>query len=405
VPTGETDDYLLIGLGPVNDLGDAPGVGQAVNVNNFEIGANKAPVPATSDFLDGGNGGGPDLDGNVPDLPSNAAPVASGVIGGGNIAITSADGVFNLQDVGVYGDLGIHCTQSASDCDVGTQNSFFNDPNLFPNTWDGSNGQQVNPNDADQTTRIDDPNYAGVTGNVDFTALMNDLFDDPASAANVIPALAATDILDLTDGSVQGEIKGDDAGVLNQIASDNSFTTANVAEQTLTIHLDPGLNVIDVVTLVGGSDKDFKLTNANLVIDGPADGFAVFRVADNANFLISNGNILTGTGGIGLNNVLFATSVISQTIDSFQNTILNGVAFWSLDRLGGTIAIDNAQGCTQLIADKIVLNDVRFGRCAFKWQSEIIPDEINVPEPGAIMLFSLGLLGLGFARPRKLAQI
>ena len=31
---------------------------------------------------------------------------------------------------------------------------------------------------------------------------------------------------------------------------------------------------------------------------------------------------------------------------------------------GGEINIDNAQGCTQLIADKVNLNDVRFNRCA-----------------------------------------
>ncbi len=40
------------------------------------------------------------------------------------------------------------------------------------------------------------------------------------------------------------------------------------------------------------------------------------------------------------------------------------MAFWTLAETGGQININNAQGCTQLIADEIVLNDVRFTRCA-----------------------------------------
>ena len=43
--TSELGDYLLVGMGPVNDAGPSVGVGQASNTNNFELGANKAPVP------------------------------------------------------------------------------------------------------------------------------------------------------------------------------------------------------------------------------------------------------------------------------------------------------------------------------------------------------------------------
>jgi hypothetical protein len=59
-------------------------------------------------------------------LPGGIEPVPQGISFDGNIAITHEQGVFNLQDVGVYGDPGgIRCAAaSAADCDDGTQNSF-----------------------------------------------------------------------------------------------------------------------------------------------------------------------------------------------------------------------------------------------------------------------------------------
>ena len=89
--TIEVQDYLVIGLGDAE-------VGHALNMNNFELGANKAPVPSTSDFLN--SGGGPGLAGNVPDLPSGIEAVGQGIAGDGNVAILSPSGRFNLQDVG-----------------------------------------------------------------------------------------------------------------------------------------------------------------------------------------------------------------------------------------------------------------------------------------------------------------
>ena len=374
-PTIESSQFLLIGLGPENDLGTQPGIGQAVNVNNFELGANKAPVPSTSDFLN--SGGGPGLLGNVPDIPLNAKPLYTGICGNGNIAITSADGVFNLQDVGVYADLGILTAQSASNADAGTQNSFMNDPEQFPNTFVssgftnpgvnnniGGTGLFVNPGDADQSTRIDAGNFAGVTGGVDFTDLLNEL----TTARTVIPGLAQTDTLDTSGNG--GKISTD-----------------------TTIDLPGGLSVIDIVT--GGSD--FLLENSNLVIDGPQDASAIFRVPDDANFLISNGNILIGSSGIELGSVLFFSDREDNAQHfNFDNTILNGVAFWTLEMTGGEIVINNAQGCTQLIADKINLNDVRFCKCGFHVPPPGGGDPPPIPEPAG-----LGLLGVVLLAARK----
>ena len=80
--TIETSKYLIVANGPVNDsnasLNFKPGVGNAEDADNFELGANKAPVPSTSGFLDGGSSGGPDLEGAGLSIPPEAKPVFGG---------------------------------------------------------------------------------------------------------------------------------------------------------------------------------------------------------------------------------------------------------------------------------------------------------------------------------------
>jgi len=326
--TDEIGDYLLIGNGPVT-------MADAVDTDNFEFGANKAMVPATSEC-------GPGLAGNVPALPPNTLPVFSGISGDGNVAIIkmSPDGVFNIQDVGVFADKGIEVAAPTTDAgDDGTSESYFNDPQ-YPNTFDGIADCTFFAGDPPML--IDDPNFAGVTAGVDFTALKAELYG-PVGARAVIPFLTPDDSLDVSNG-----IPG-------------SASQGVIQSTDVTINLDPGLNVIDVVT---GGGVDFLLDNSNLIIDGPANSFAIIRIPSDANFIISNGNVLVGDGGIGLNNVIFYSENAENNVHfNFDNTILNGVAFWTLEP-EGEININNAQGCTQLIADKINLNDVRFTRCA-----------------------------------------
>ncbi len=359
-------DYLLIGMGPVNTTGGRPGVGDAVKVNNFELGANKAPVPAPSSF-------GPGLLGNVPNIPLNARPVASGIFNNGNIAITHPGGRFNLQNVGVYGDLGVRTAGALPGSNSGVQNSFFNDPNHFPNTFTptgftnpgvhkntGGTGSVVNPGSANQATRMDSPNHAGITGNFNHSGLVAEL----ASARTAINGLSPT-------------------GTLNVSGTGGTLSTHT------TITLGPGLNVIDIVT--GGGD--FKLQNANLVIDGPANSGVIFRVPHHAKFLVANANILLGLSGISGGSVLFFTDRPDNAEHfSFSNAVIDGASFWTLGESGGQISMSNVQGCTQLIGDKInSINDVRLGRCSF--------DTTFIPTPGAVAMLGLG--GLLVARRRR----
>lgn len=399
--TTEIGQYLLIGMGPENTLNGQPGVGQAVNVNNFELGALKADVPSQSFF-------GPGLRGNVPNIPSSAQPVGTGITNDGNIAITSPGGVFNLQDVGVYANIGVRCAQSVANCDAGTSNSFFNDPNNFPSTFtptgtgaptnnniDGT-GTIVNP--GDPTTQIPS---VGVTGSFDFSSLLTEL----QAARDTIPLLASTATLDLsaTGGKITKDMEGigftgSIAGTDVQISDGRGGTSGDNSSEVglTTITLSSGLNVIDIKTCTEPCSVDFLLENSSLVIDGPADAFAIFRIPDDANMLVSNANILVGTGGIGLNNVLFySTREDNATHFNFSNTVLNGVAFWTLNNTGGGININNAEGCTQLIADKIVLNDVRFSRCAFTPTTTMVSHP-----PGGLLLLAGGLAALGIMRRR-----
>ena len=105
---------------------------------------------------------------------------------------------------------------------------------------------------------------------------------------------------------------------------------------------------------------------------------------------VANSNILIGESGIGLNNVMFYTSQeTSGTHFNVNNAIINGIALWSLAEDNGTINVNNSQGCVQLVADIVDLDDVRYNRCQFM-----------IPEPSSLSLILLGGLMLNRRRNR-----
>jgi hypothetical protein len=234
----------------------------------------------------------------------------------------------------------------------------FTNPGVNNNT--GGFGTLVNPNDAVQSTRIDangTPGNAGVTYGFNFTTLIGEL----SAARTAINGLPATGTLDTSGNG--GKI--------------STHTTFNVGS---------GVNVIDILT--GGND--FLIENSNFVINGPADAIVIFRLPGTRDMLISNSNVLLGLGGIQHGSVMFYTDQNEQgTHFNFNNTIIDGAVFWSLSPAGGTININNAQGCTQLVADIVDLDNVRFGSC------------VLVPEPGTLLLLLLGALPLQRRRPTR----
>ena len=269
------------------------------------------------------------LAGSVPPLPvSGILTVEVGIGGNGDIANTHFDGNFDLSNVDVWGDTGIDCAGPLSTCNTGLSNTNFNG--------------------APMTTSN------GLNGSVDHSQLDAEL----ASAMATIPTFVG------------------DQNILLDFSSDGKWDT------DLDISLAAGITVFDFDT--GGND--LLLENVNLVIDGPAGSMAIFRIPDNANFLVSQANILAGDSGLGENAILFYTDKPDNNQHvNVNDAIINGVAFWDLNMDGGEITFNNVQGCTQAIADKINLNDVRLNNCAF------------VPEPHSGGLLGFGLIGLAIA--------
>jgi hypothetical protein len=280
------------------------------------------------------------LAGSVPALPGNAQTVFVGIGGNGDIANTQLGGNFDLSNIDVWGDTGIDCAGPLSSCNTGLSNTTFNGAPMTSSN--------------------------GLNGNVDLSGVTAEL----TSARGTIPTLA-----------------GDHSRLLD-FSSDGKWDT------DLTIDLLSGVTVFDFST--GGND--LLLSNENLLIDGPSDAYAIFRIPDEANFNVSQSNIVVGDSGIGTNNVLFYTDKPDNNQHiNVNDAIINGVAFWDLNMGGGEITFNNVQGCTQGVADKINLNDVRLNNCAFSASSS------PIPEANSMLLFGVGSLVIGWTLRKKTA--
>lgn len=251
----------------------------------------------------------------------------------GDIAITHSSGDIELSNVAVTGTVGIATTQSSYDAVT---------DHISNSTFNGSSFSSVN----------------GISLNVNFDTLIGDL----AQAETWIEGLSAT----------------------------QSFQTAKFTGDK-TIVLQSGLNVIDL----GIKGSDFLVENGTLSITqaaGVTDAVAVFRVVDKK-FQTSNAKILADSS-LGMHNVLFYNGVENQEAFNLSNIAsvdvmgIRGVAFWALGDKA-EININNGNGCTQLVADKINLNNVDLSLCAPPITVQ------QVPEPSSLILVLLGTASAG----------
>jgi len=409
--TDEIRKYLLIGMAD-------GGTADAVDVNDGELGSHKAGAPY-EDFTTPSSTFPSELLGNVPDIPLNALPVFGGINHSGNIAVTDDSGDFNFNNVGVYADVGVQTADTAADADDSGDNyfyygtSFTDDPNVnsdgaggFPNTLDsfGYTNEVVNHNTTatgktvavgDVPAMYDMAEGNGLTGNVDFSALNAEI----AAARTAIPAFSPGDLdgngdpihfgtIDLgpsfSDGKIDKSMHPDDKGfgVSGDITA--SASSKNDGGTFLVTVNHAGLTVIDFDV---DSGKEILVSNYNFVIDGPEGAFVIVRIPDDSEFSTSQGNVLAGTGGVGCNAIVLVTlNTVTEEHFDFQNSVLNGVAFWSLTDVDGTINHSNTQGCSQFIGDIIDMDNVRYIHC-------------TLPEPATLALLALG--GLALIRRRS----
>ena len=240
-----------------------------------------------------------------------------------------------------------------------------------------------------------------MTGNNDFTALLNQI----SNAATTIESLPGDFTLDLSGSKATigdgGTFTGGSTDVPNTvIALDGSSGITfgegeikgesgnTVPENDIFIMTFSGTNVVDILV---GDGQNLSFNNFTLIIEGNADTQVIFRLPD-GDFNLSQANILVSPE-MDLNSVIFYLGHEGHTMN-LQDMIANGIAFWNLgylnedaENLGlvSGIDADNAQGCVQMIAEQIDLQDVRFSRCAASMETE-------VPEPASLGLFGIGLL-------------
>jgi hypothetical protein len=217
------------------------------------------------------------------------------------------------------------------------------------------------------------------------------------SLASEVPQLPVTFTLDLADGIIfeeDGSVSAGSAGTVNTGRAGN--------DAVLRIELADGLNVIDIET--GESNPDIFFENVNFLIDGSENASAIFRYGG-VGFDIQNANILSGSSGIGLNSILFFTRATStrQTLE-IDNAVLNGIAFYDLGLAGGAFTIEDSQGCTQFIADRISFDKLGFNRCGFGSGRRPPADKLPgapVPPTMALVGVGLGMLSLGLRRRKN----
>ena len=266
----------------------------------------------------------------------------------GNVAIVSSSGEVKFSDMKIYADIGVDCAGNYSNC-TDSGSNFSN--TKYDNAAGGTGLRSIGST----------PD--GVNASHDMTLLLNNL------------ATVRAFINDLDAGDVTGSI----------------FTSGGDIDSNQTVSLDSGLNILDFSGLSSGTDITVK---ANLIFQGAADAYAVVLVPDESLFKTSQGNLVIGDGGIGLNNVVIVSLADDNaTHFDLSNTDINGVSLWDLGYGGGSVSLDNVSGCTQLVGDDVDVQNVRLSRCAFKVSV--------IPIPAAVWLFGSALMGLGWIGKRK----
>lgn len=396
-PANSIGDYLIIGNMDKSE-------GDAVNVQNTELGANRQVLsdgssvqntageagPNTRDvFYQGGDRWRSTYSPTSSSDTHQAAEIFEGIDWTGNVAVTSDKGRFSMSNMDVFADKGVQCAYAdLSKCDQSVSNTYW-----FEDQKTNHSGQMPNN---------------GVSS-LAAAPLINQMVGWKA----FIDSLTA-DVTWKDEKQFENKNRKDSGGPVYTNIDDIDADGNN-----------DGFAVIDIK--INKGDSDWELNNTDWIIDGTGDVLSIFRILGDSNMNMSNTSILLGDGGIGFdddNPNQFRTSSPwqagaifykgdendSESTDSVfngDNVVLNGVALWDMvavdvdnvahnadgsidyqnttgsidDKRQTEIVINNGQGCAQFISSKVNMNDVRWNRCSAMAQAIEQPDLPDVPDP------------------------
>lgn len=366
----EIGKYLLVGTKKSAN-------GDAVNVQNTELGADRQLLSDGGSVLNSQGHGGPNTrdvfqerweasGGSATMVPTGAANIFEGIDWSGNIAVTSNRGKFSLSDVDLFADIGVQCARSqASRCKQSVSNS-----NYFADQQTNSSG------------RVD--NNIGISS-FDSSALLGELTDWKSFINNLSAEHTITDNIEQQNGKDgNGPLITD----LDLLDVDND-----------------GLVVIDIN--IDNGNSDFELNNSDWILQGSKNKQAIFRIQGESNFNLSNSSILLGDRGIGtqreggfggMGAIFVKSDTHAEGADSgdavfnFNNVVLNGIGVWDLvtvsDQGKTEINVNNGQGCAQFISSTIDFNDVRWNKCSEFFATPVAPPDPEpekIPEPTSVV--------------------
>lgn len=355
-PISELAKYMIIAM--ANDADT-----RALQMSCAELGANRIMLSTpSSPTWTQINGCLPNLAGTFglrwntgtdPDSMYNAATVFQGIDHSGNVALTSTNGQFDASNTVTFAGIGYDMADAT------------------PNTGLWSSGNDYYP--AAPNSPVPDP--LGLANGVNEGASLAALLAELSAWKTYVAGLAADE-------------------TITSLEAPYNFTdnpaTGGLSGGLQTTHADA--NGDGVIVIDFNINGDFTIHNTDWVINPTDNTLLILRVLNGSNVTVNNASVLMHSSDCcdfaDLGAIFYQASEGSSSGDTVfsigNNVVLNGIAFWDLNAVGEgggniktSININNGQGCTQFISQKLNVQNGRWVRCA---TSPAIPTAITLQQ-------------------------